>query len=69
MTVLTGTQIDDARRLTLRAMLKLEIKGLSKSRGPTAYATLKAVYGYKGTRESVLAQLDTWRNNLLGESK
>ena len=69
MTTLTGQQIDDARRLTLRAMLKLELKGLSKSRGPTAYSTLKTVYGYKGTREAVLAQLDTWRNNLLGESK
>ena len=67
MTTLTGHQIDDARRLTLRQMLKLEIKGLSKSRGPTAYSTLKAVYGYKGTREKVLSELDTWRNNLLGE--
>lgn len=66
MTTLTGQQIDDARRLTLRAMLKLEIRGLSKSRGPTAYSTLKSVYGYKGSRESVLAQLDDWRNNLLG---
>lgn len=70
MTVLTHpTDIDNARRLTLRAMLKLEMRGLSKSRGPTAYATLKAVYGYKGSRESVLAQLDEWRNNLLGENK
>ena len=69
MTTLTGTQIDDARRLTLRAMLKLEMKGLSKSRGPSAYSTLKTVYGYKGTRESVLAQLDEWRDNLLGETK
>ena len=72
MTVLTGSQIDNARRLTLRQMLKLEIRGLSKSRGPTAYSTLKAVYGYKGTRESVLAQLDEWRDALLqleGESK
>ena len=73
MTALTHpTDIDNARRLTLRAMLKLEIRGLSKSRGPTAYSTLKSVYGYKGTRESVLAQLDEWRNNLLnneGESK
>jgi len=73
MTTLTHpTDIDNARRLTLRAMLKLEIRGLSKSRGPTAYSTLKSVYGYKGTRESVLAQLDEWRNNLLnneGESK
>ena len=68
MTVLTGSQIDDARRLTLRAMLKLEIKGLSKSRGPTAYSTLKMM-GWKGTREGVLAQLDAWRDNLLGESK
>lgn len=73
MTVLTHpTDIDNARRLTLRAMLKLELKGLSKSRGPTAYSTLKTVYGYKGTRESVLAQLDAWRDALLqleGESK
>lgn len=71
-TLTTPSQIDNARRLTLRAMLKLEIRGLSKSRGPTAYSTLKSVYGYKGTRESVLAQLDEWRNNLLnneGESK
>ena len=69
MTTLTGNQIDDARRLTLRQMLRLEIRGLSKSRGPTAYSTLKTVYGYKGTRESVLAQLDAWRDALLGEAK
>jgi SH3-like domain-containing protein len=69
MTVLTGNQIDDARRLTLRQMLKLEIKGLSKSRGPSAYSTLKSVYGYKGSREKVLSELDAWRNDLLGESK
>ena len=71
-TLTTPQQIDDARRLTLRQMLKLEIRGLSKSRGPTAYATLKSVYGYKGSRESVLAQLDAWRNEVLqleGESK
>ncbi len=69
MTTLTGQQIDDARRLTLRQMLKLEIRGLSKSRGPSAYSTLKSVYGYKGTRENVLAQLDAWRDALLGGVK
>ena len=72
MTVLTGSQIDDARRLTLRAMLKLEMLGMSKSRGPTAYATLKSVYGYKGSREKVLSELDAWRDALLnpeGEMK
>lgn len=68
MTVLTGSQIEAARLLTLRQMLKLELKGMSKSKGPTAYSTLKMM-GWKGTRESVLSQLDEWRNNLLGESK
>lgn len=66
MTTLTTTQqIDDARRLTLRQMLKLEIRGLSKSKGPTAYSTLKSVYGYKGSREKVLSELDAWRDALL----
>lgn len=69
MTALTGNQIDDARRLTLRQMLKLEIKGLSKSRGPTAYSTLKAVYGYKGSREKVLSELDAWRDAMLGNNE
>jgi hypothetical protein len=70
MTTLTGNQIEAARLLTLRQMLKLEMKGLSKSKGPTAYSTLKML-GWKGTRESVLTQLDAWRDELLnqGESK
>ena len=70
MTTLTGHQIEAARLLTLRQMLKLEMLGMSKSRGPTAYSTLKML-GWKGTRESVLTQLDEWRDNLLneGESK
>ena len=70
MTTLTGSQIEAARLLTLRQMLKLEMVGMSKSRGPTAYSTLKML-GWKGTRESVLTQLDAWRDELLneGESK
>jgi hypothetical protein len=67
MTTLTGHQIEAARLLTLRQMLKLEMLGMSKSRGPTAYSTLKSM-GYKGSREKVLAQLDEWRNNLMGET-
>ena len=53
-------------------MLKLEIKGLGRSRGRTAYAMLKDEYGYKGTREKVLSELDAWRDNLphnKGETK
>ena len=68
MTVLTGHQIEAARLLTLRQMLKLELKGMSKSKGPTAYSTLKMM-GFKGTREKVLSELDAWRDSFLGESK
>jgi hypothetical protein len=68
MTVLTGNQIDMARLLTLRAMLKLEIKGMARSRAPSAYSMLKQI-GYKGSREKVLEQLDAARNEMLGESK
>jgi hypothetical protein len=68
MTVLTGHQIEAARLLTLRQMLKLELKGMSKSKGPTAYSTLKMM-GWKGTREKVLSDLDAWRDEFLGETK
>lgn len=65
MTVLVGNQIEGARLLTLRSMLILELKGMSKSRGPTAYSTLKMM-GFKGTKEKVLSQLDDIRAQLLG---
>ena len=67
MTMLTGHQIEAARLLALRQMLKLEMLGMSKSKGPTAYSTLKMM-GFKGSRENVLAQLNEWRNNLMGET-
>jgi hypothetical protein len=71
MTVLTGHQIEVARLLALRQMLKMEMRGMSRSRGPTAYSTLKMM-GYKGSREKVLSELDAWRDALFtteGESK
>jgi hypothetical protein len=64
MTTLTGSQIEAARLLTLRQMLKLEMMGMSRSRGPTAYSTLKMM-GFKGTREKVMEQLNQIRNELL----
>ena len=67
-TLTTPQQIDDARRLTLRQMLRLEIKGIKRS-GRSAYSILKSDYGYKGSREKVLSELDAWRDALLGESK
>ena len=68
MTTLTGNQIDMARLLTLRAMLKLETKGMKRSRAPSAYSMLKQM-GYTGTREQILEQLDAARNEILGEVK
>ena len=74
MTTLMGTQIDMARLLTLRAMLKLEMKGMTRSRAPSAYSMLKQM-GYKGSREQILEQLDAARADILslhlneGESK
>ena len=68
MTVLTGSQIEGARLLTLRAMLQLEMKGMKRSRSPSAYAILKEM-GFTGTRAAVLKQLDEIRNQLVGESK
>lgn len=67
MTTLTGHQIEAARLLTLRQMLRLEMLGMSKSKGPTAYSTLKTM-GYKGTRQDVFNALTEWRNNLMGET-
>lgn len=68
MTVLTGHQIEGARLLTLRSMLKLEMLGMKRSRSPSAYSILKQE-GFKGTREQVLEQLNEIRNNLVGETK
>ena len=57
MTALTTPeQINTYRLMTLKAGLKLEIKGLRMSRGRTCYAILKAE-GYTGSRETVLTAL------------
>lgn len=66
MTTLTGHQIEIARLLALRQMLRLEMRGMTK-RGPSAYATLKKL-GFAGTKDSVLAQLDKIRNEFIGET-
>jgi hypothetical protein len=67
MTMLTTpNQIEGARLLTLRSMLKLEMKGMSRSRSPSAYSMLKQM-GFKGTRAQVLAELDAVRNELIGK--
>jgi len=53
----TPDQIARFRLATLRAALRLEIAGMKRSRGPSAYAILKTE-GFTGTRAAVLEQLN-----------
>ena len=54
------------RILALKGKLKLECKGIRMSRGRTAYSVVKQEFGFKGSREKVLAQLEAWvESNLM----
>ena len=57
MVITDPNQILQFRMLTLRAGLRLEVKGLRRS-GRSFYAIIKREFNLKGTRESVLAQFD-----------
>ena len=57
MSVLTGDDIGRFQFLARKGALKLEIAGM-KRRGQSAYAIIKSVYGYKGSRVSVLKQME-----------
>ena len=57
MSTITGDQIKDFQFIARKGALKLEIAGL-KRRGRSAYSIIKEVYGYKGSRESVLKQMN-----------
>ena len=53
----TPEQIDLFRLLSLRSALKLECLGMSR-RGQSVYSIVKAEYGPKGNKKSVLKQLE-----------
>lgn len=55
--ITTPGQIALYRLATLRTALKLEARGLKISRGPTALSILRSEYGYKGSRDKILAQV------------
>ena len=46
--------------LCMKYALKLECKGLKMSRGQTRYSYLKKHYGFKGNKDSVLAQFSQY---------
>jgi len=61
MTILTQPQqITAARIFALRGMLSLECKGMTRSRGKSAYMLVKEEFHFKGNRERVLNQLNEW---------
>lgn len=61
MTMLnTPAQIEGFVILRLKTCLKLEVKGMTVSRGPSAYAQVKAKFGFKGSKAKVLSQLEAW---------
>ena len=53
----TPEKIDMFRFLSLRSALKMECRGMSR-RGQSAYAIVKAEYGFKGNKKSVLEQME-----------
>ena len=57
ITLDTPEQIDMFRLLSLRSALKFECLGMSR-RGQSAYSIIKAEYGLKGNKKSVLQQLE-----------
>jgi hypothetical protein len=57
ITLDTPEKIDMFRFLSLRSALKLECLGMKK-RGQSAYSIVKAEYGFKGNKKSVLQQME-----------
>lgn len=53
----TKEKIDLFRFLSLRSALKLECLGMGR-RGQSAYSIVKAEYGLKGNKKSVLEQME-----------
>jgi len=53
-------KVRNARILTLRSALKLELKGLKMSRGISVYAIVKREFGFKGSKARVLEQLNAF---------
>ena len=62
--IFTGSSIEVVRLLSLKAMLKLELKGMKRSRSPSAYMIVKRDLGLEGTRERVLNSLEIIIDNL-----
>jgi hypothetical protein len=56
--VIQGDQIGLARLMTLKKMLRLEVRGMKRS-GRSAYSIIKSEYGFRGSKQKVLDQLES----------
>ena len=66
-TIVTGSRnIYMAHLLALKYALKLECLGMSRH-GRSAYAIVKAEFGFRGDKKSVLVQLEAHINKLVNE--
>ena len=55
-TVITGKNIEVYRLMVLLSALKLEMLGIKRSKGRTAYSIIKSEFNLKGSRQSVYDQ-------------
>ena len=58
MVITEPNQIATYRLLTLRAGLRLELRGLKVSKGRSCYAIIKQELGFKGNKAQVLDQFE-----------
>ena len=59
ITLPNGQEVLSAAIIMLKGALKLETLGM-KRRGQSAYAQTKELFLFKGDKQSVLTQLNTW---------
>jgi len=55
----TPETINAFRLLSLKGALKMEVSGMKASRGFSAFKVVKAEFGFKGSKASVLAQFES----------
>lgn len=67
MTITGKENTANFRLLTLRRALKLEAKtGMKLSRGRSAYAIVKAEFGFRGNKQKVYEQFDKYVTEVTG---
>ncbi|MDB4490239.1 hypothetical protein N9045_01845 [bacterium] len=64
----TKQEISNVRLVALKGALKMEVAGMKK-RGRSAYAIVKEEFGFKGSKQKVLEQLEAHLKALAMQEK